>query len=1380
MPENNLSPWQIKNLALPIVDKITTAIQEFYNQPDNEKRFKEWYEANASEETLTEIANIVTDQLINTDLSSYAIAVKDYYMQGMPIEVARSKAASDLGSQVLTAMASGALMGFGFGAGGSIVGLSSSQIKNSKHGNAIISNQSLDSFKSLAADSGISDIIKDSKKLTEKSKPSQIGAVFNRLVQAKTNEAVKSMETALLENGATKSGSNSAKGWATQIIKTALSPKNGKVAMQDMMLRTNKVTSEVYTDFADNGKYGGDTLLALNELVTSPKTQTATKGNSVNATGGQTVVNEQGVEVPVTAEGQPAAGPVATGGIKGIASAPRTGAIRPITEAYGRSVAENLERQSSTPQRPKIKKITKTGEAIVKAIGKAMGVEVEFTDSAVDGVADGKTVDHKKVYISRYTVDPIKEVIKHEFTHTTEISKHYGKFQKYLFEESEAFKTWLECKGYTKWSQMETDIIDLYKQNGETLDHEGAKTEIVAKFVSENLFKDSGTYVTETFLKELYLKDRNLFDRFVDWVKSVFARLKASGAVNKDIIKLEQKFIRLAETAKKQRVKDEAKQGKGQYSISEDKALYNYIKDALSGILPKKSFYKINEKISNRLAEDIEKIVGFSVENYSNEITPDNICHIEKQHGTNGKRDSSMKDHHDLARISFVIDNYEKIVEGKISHEYKNSDGTYAKTVVLQKKINDDFYYVVEAVPDANLKSLHIVSAYKNKKDTFPNVPVSNDPRRYVQDGHRSNVSNPSIPNSAQNVKGQYSFAGESAKTADKLKLSTAKQMLKDGADSETIRKETGWFKGYDGKWRFEINDKDVDIRAKNVLDDILAYLNFSNLKVQLVQGIISTDEYVNKTSEALDADWNNRTLKDYFKHKKLFEAYPELEEISIQFNFLNGKATGAYDQVLNCIWLEPRVIEKPNARDILIKSLIHETQHAIQSIEGFTKGASGVYWKAMTDKGKPPRYQNGKKMTYEAAYKNTAGEIEAYDASRRYLLDDNERRDTRPDIDRKNVVFADEEIKELVPLGIKNMQYSIPSDHNYVYTNGKASFTEERLNNLFDEHSLGDGKRAEHSNAYVGYISPEDFVNLTSNKNIRSRVEDEAYVLNEEELRNETETPFIEYDPASGEVVGHEGRHRMVALKADGITKVAILLKPSTDSFERRTVQDISLTGQNFAEGRAVGKVTVKTAVPLSEKYREKAIQKFAQNPDADVRYSLPDVDRYTEKQYNDFGWVATSGILSGKELKQLYSQFADIKLLGHKSFKTPNGENVIMTGKKYGNIDNIVFIKGTNKHPIITKIYSYVNLTQREREITAKEVAEYEQRGHDNANEIIEAYAGYPVFSRYTIQDCISYSEYKKQRYKSSSYENSAKRDSRAGSPEQNKRTSRTDSVR
>ena len=111
--------------------------------------------------------------------------------------------------------------------------------------------------------------------------------------------------------------------------------------------------------------------------------------------------------------------------------------------------------------------------------------------------------------------------------------------------------------------------------------------------------------------------------------------------------------------------------------------------------------------------------MGFSVKGYGNEISPSNIQHIENEHGAKGRKDTSMKDHRDLARIAYVIDNYEKISEGKISSDYKNSDGTKAKTVVLQKKIDGEFYYVVEAVPDANLKTLHIVSAYKNKKDTF-------------------------------------------------------------------------------------------------------------------------------------------------------------------------------------------------------------------------------------------------------------------------------------------------------------------------------------------------------------------------------------------------------------------------------------------------------------------------------------------------------------------------------------------------------------------------------------------------------------------------------------------------------------------------------------
>lgn len=45
MPDIVLSPHQINNLAVPLLDKIATQMQEFYQNSENEQRFKKWYEA---------------------------------------------------------------------------------------------------------------------------------------------------------------------------------------------------------------------------------------------------------------------------------------------------------------------------------------------------------------------------------------------------------------------------------------------------------------------------------------------------------------------------------------------------------------------------------------------------------------------------------------------------------------------------------------------------------------------------------------------------------------------------------------------------------------------------------------------------------------------------------------------------------------------------------------------------------------------------------------------------------------------------------------------------------------------------------------------------------------------------------------------------------------------------------------------------------------------------------------------------------------------------------------------------------------------------------------------------------------------------------------
>ena len=70
---------------------------------------------NASEEALTEIANITYDLIANGELSNFEINVRYYMEQGMSEAEAKHKAAVDLAHQVVESAASGALMGVGMG-----------------------------------------------------------------------------------------------------------------------------------------------------------------------------------------------------------------------------------------------------------------------------------------------------------------------------------------------------------------------------------------------------------------------------------------------------------------------------------------------------------------------------------------------------------------------------------------------------------------------------------------------------------------------------------------------------------------------------------------------------------------------------------------------------------------------------------------------------------------------------------------------------------------------------------------------------------------------------------------------------------------------------------------------------------------------------------------------------------------------------------------------------------------------------------------------------------------------------------------------------------------------------------------------------------------
>lgn len=148
-----------------------------------------------------------------------------------------------------------------------------------------------------------------------------------------------------------------------------------------------------------------------------------------------------------------------------------------------------------------------------------------------------------------------------------------------------------------------------------------------------------------------------------------------------------------------------------------------------------------------------------------------------------------------------------------------------------------------------------------------------------------------------------FQFAGESAETADKHALETARSRLAEGADPEKIRKETGWHKGVDGKWRFEISDSDA--KPTPLLNDLQDNL----------------------------ASPNGVPLSDVLDHPKLFAAYPALRGVRVVYNpWRRGGATA--------------ILGSGGARIEIGKSdrftsLLHEVQHVIQDKEGFATGGS-------------------------------------------------------------------------------------------------------------------------------------------------------------------------------------------------------------------------------------------------------------------------------------------------------------------------------------------------------------------------------------------------------------------------------------------------------
>ena len=159
------------------------------------------------------------------------------------------------------------------------------------------------------------------------------------------------------------------------------------------------------------------------------------------------------------------------------------------------------------------------------------------------------------------------------------------------------------------------------------------------------------------------------------------------------------------------------------YEESVDTSFREFIEREMRGELKQNDSYAL-KNVSDKAAADIKKAVGVDATGFKTVIEARMVTHILQGHGENGTTDHSMANIDDIARMQFVIDNYDNIEDGgkckSYFESYVSRSGEVrqhtAHTVVYSKKVNG-VYYVVEAVPDTKRKTAYIISAYMSKKE---------------------------------------------------------------------------------------------------------------------------------------------------------------------------------------------------------------------------------------------------------------------------------------------------------------------------------------------------------------------------------------------------------------------------------------------------------------------------------------------------------------------------------------------------------------------------------------------------------------------------------------------------------------------------------------
>jgi hypothetical protein len=487
----------------------------------------------------------------------------------------------------------------------------------------------------------------------------------------------------------------------------------------------------------------------------------------------------------------------------------------------------------------------------------------------------------------------------------------------------------------------------------------------------------------------------------------------------------------------------------------------------------------------------------------------------------------------------------------ELTELYKDVEGANIEGEVTADLVGDYLFTDKDFINNLSVEKPNIFKKIYNEiKYLYKMATAGSKEARQLEKVKRT-FENAYKENISKNSDTKHSFSGSRAKTANSSLLLRAEHMLDTGVDSETVRQETGWFKGYDGKMRFEIDDYNSSLvenpklekhydydgdsssyytanlqdvlkhdklfEAYPQLKDVLVIIQETEVGVRGIafpkdkQIVLSLDLFKRKTKEYQDLLENRQNYIDEIEKTPEFKEYNRFydedvmsempteewlkEEQKAQKKFYDSELGKKYYELK---WGKTNIQKTELGWSEEAKSvLMHEIQHSIQYIEGFTRGSNERYWQRKLDAGEviqtkeqkaeltelrkqyedvrenepeffkemneleemtptvsrgaidwdtleqieedPIEWQNFDKqresleqkygdekvhkfmslnhkikdrgargISAYQAYHNTAGEIEARDTANRLSLNEEQRKATRPDIDKEDVVYSD------------------------------------------------------------------------------------------------------------------------------------------------------------------------------------------------------------------------------------------------------------------------------------------------------------------------------------------------------------------------------------